>query len=152
MWLMGESQPEPLATARLLAEGMVRPDLIEIFDRFAGGDDQAIEEFRPLIDRLAPDVVWDSTELGVPDVADVVQGPAGVIDFFRRWLAAWSEFAWTVSNFEVRGDDVIYDVHIIARSRQTGLALDQHVTHRMTIRDEKLVAWRLFRDRQDTRS
>jgi len=128
---------------------MVRPDLVEIFDRYASGDEGAIEQFRPLIDRLDPDVVWDSTELGVPDVADVVHGPAGVIDFFRRWLSAWSDFAWETSNFEVRGDDVIYDVHITARSRKTKLPLDQYVTHRMTIRNGKLVAWRLFVDRRD---
>ncbi len=144
---MTSRMDDALKTARLLAEGMVRPDLMEIFERYMAGDETAIEEFRPLIDRLAPDLVWDSTELGVPDVADVVHGPAGVIEFFSRWLTAWSAFGWKTSNFEVRGDDVIYDVHITARSRQTDLTLDQHVVHRMTIRDGKLVAWRLFRDR-----
>jgi hypothetical protein len=44
---------------------------------------------------------------------------------------------------------VIYDVHITARSRKTGLPLDQYVTHRMTIRNRKLVAWRLVVDRRD---
>lgn len=140
---------EKLATARFLADGLVRPDLIEIFDRFAAGDASAIEAFQPLIDRAAPDVVWDSTELAVPDVPDVVYGPAAIMDFFSRWLAAWSVFSWTTSNFEVRGDDVIYDVRIKARSRHTGLHLDQRVAHRMTLRDGKLVAWRLFLNRDD---
>jgi ketosteroid isomerase-like protein len=128
---------------------MVRPDLVEIFDRYASGDESAIEEFRPLLDRLDPAVVWDSTELGFPDVADVVHGPAAVIDFFRRVLSAWRDFGWETSNFEVHGDDVVYDVHITARSRETNLPLDQHLTHRMTIRNGKLVAWRAFLDRRD---
>ena len=140
---------DALRTARFLAEGMVRPDLVDIFDRYSAGDESAIEEFRPLIDRVDPDVVWDSTELGVPDVPDVVHGPAAVMEFFRSWLSAWSDFGWETSNYEVRGDNVIYDVHITARSRKTGLPLDQYVTHRMTIRDGKLVAWRLFVDRRD---
>jgi len=140
---------EALDTARFLANGLVRPDLVEIFDRYGAGDESAIDEFQPLIDLLDPDVVWDSTELAVPDIADVVHGPAGVLDFFRRWLSAWADFAWETSNFEVRGDDVIYDVHITARSRKTGLPLDQYVAHRMTIRNGKLVAWRLFVDRRD---
>jgi hypothetical protein len=50
---------------------------------------------------------------------------------------------------EVRGEDVIYDVHITARSRKTDLPLDQYVVHRMTIRNGKLVAWRIFLDRDD---
>jgi ketosteroid isomerase-like protein len=140
---------DALQTARFLADGMVRPDLVDIFERYASGDESAIETFRPLLDRLDPDVVWDSTELGVPDVANVVYGPAGVIDFFRRWLAAWGDFAWETSNFEVRGEDVIYDVHITARSRKTDLPLDQYVVHRMTLRNGKLVAWRVFLDRDD---
>ncbi|HYZ30071.1 MAG TPA: nuclear transport factor 2 family protein [Thermoleophilaceae bacterium] len=140
---------DALRTARFLANGMVRPDLIEIFDRYDAGDESAIEKFRPLIDRLDPAVVWDSTELGVPDVPDVVYGPAGVIEFFRCWLSAWADFAWRTSNFEARGDEVIYDVHITARSRKTSLPLDQYVTHRMTIRNGKLVAFRLFLDRRD---
>lgn len=140
---------DPVRTARLLADGMVRPDLIEIFDRISAGDESAIEEFQPLIELVDPDVVWDSTELRVPDVPDVLHGVPGIMAFFQSWLAAWSDFAWRTSNFELRGEDVIYDVHITARSRQTGLPLDQRVTHRMTIRDGKLVAWRLFQNRED---
>jgi hypothetical protein len=115
-----------LQTARFLADGMVRPDLIEIFDRFAAGDESAMQEFQPLIELVDPDLVWDSTELAVPDFPDVVYGPAAVMEFFRSWLAAWADFAW-----------------------ETDLPLDQHVTHRMTFRDGKLVAWRLFVDRRD---
>ena len=128
---------------------MVRPDLIELFDRYAAGDESVLEEFRPLFDKVDPELVWDATELAVPDFPPVVYGPQGVMEFFRSWLAAWSEFSWTTSNYEVRGDDVIYDADITARTRKTGLTLDQHVTHRMTIRDGKLVAWRLFVNRRD---
>lgn len=128
---------------------MVRPDLPDVFARFVAGDPAAVAEFQPLFDRVAPDLVWDSTELGAPDVAAVLHGPEGVIEFFRRWLAAWSSFTWRTHDYEVRGDDVIYDVDISARSAQTGLPVDMRVTHRMTIRDGKLVAWRLFRDRND---
>src|SRR5690242_16203003 len=128
---------------------MVRPDLIEIFERYAAGDESAIEAFRPLIDRVDPDVVWDSTELGIPDIPHVVRGPAAVLDFFRAWLSGWAGFAWRTSNYELRGEDVIYDAHITARSRETQLPFDQDVTHRMTIRNGKLVAWRVFRDRRD---
>jgi ketosteroid isomerase-like protein len=138
-----------LQTARFLADGMVRPDLIEIFDRFAAGDESAMAEFQPLIELVDPELVWDSTELAVPDFPDVAYGPAAVMEFFRSWLAAWADFTWETDNFEQRGDQVIYDVHITARSRKTELPLDQHVTHRMTFRDGKLVAWRLFVDRRD---
>lgn len=140
---------DPLAVARFLADGMVRPDLIEIFDRLNGGDESAVEEFRPLMDRVDPDVVWDSTELHVPDFPDVVVGLPGIIEFFASWLQAWQEFDWRNSNFEGRGDDVIYDVHIQAYSRATAVPIDIQIAHRMTIRDGKLVAWRAFRDRAD---
>ena len=140
---------EPLDTAHLLAGGMARPDLIEIFDRLNAGDEGAIEELRPLMDRVHPEVVWDSTELQVPDFPDVVHGLPGIIAFFASWLQAWQEFDWQNSNFEVRGEDVIYDVHVMARSRATNVPIDLRIAHRMTIRDGKLVAWRAFRDRAD---
>ena len=130
--------------ARLMNERFQRDDLIDLFQRFAAGEESVLEEFRELIDLCHPEIVWDATELDLPDVPAVSHGVEGVIAFFRSWLAAWDDFTWTASNFRQEGDDVLYDVDLVARKGE--LTTELHAGHQMTFRDGKLALWRFRRE------
>ena len=131
--------------ARLMNDRFQRDDLLALFERFDAGDESVLEEFRELIDLLAPDVVWDATELDLPDVPGVSHGVDGVIAFFQAWLAAWDDFSWTTSNFSADGDTVRYDVDLVAK--RAGLVTEMHASHEMTFRGGKLARWRFRRER-----
>ena len=137
---------DKVATARLMNDRFQRDDLIELFRRFDAGDETVLEEFRELIDLLHPEVVWDATELDLPDVPKVSHGVDGVIDFFRAWLAAWDDFHWTTSNFAEHGDTVTYDVDLVAT--KAGLTTELAGSHEMRFRDGKLAVWWFRRGRR----
>lgn len=136
---------DKIATARLMNDRFQRDDLIALFKRFDAGDETVLEEFRDLIEMLDPDVVWDATELDLPDVPKVSHGVDGVIEFFRAWLAAWDDFGWTASNFAEDGDTVTYDVDLTAT--RGGLTTELAAAHEMRFRDGKLAAWYFRRER-----
>ena len=136
---------DKVATARLMNDRFQRDDLIALFRRFDSGDETVLEEFGDLIELLDPDIVWDATELDLPDVPRVSRGVEGVIAFFRAWLAAWDDFHWTTSDFAEHGDTVTYDVDLVAT--KGGLSTELHASHEMRFRDGKLAEWYFRRER-----
>ena len=137
---------DEIATARLMNERFQRKDLVAAFRRLEAGDESVIAEFQELIELCDPEIVWDATELDLPDVPMVSHGIEGVIAFFQAWLAAWDDFSWTTSNYEQRGDDVFYDVDLVAE--KNGLITELHAGHQMTFREGRLVLWRFRRGRR----
>lgn len=134
-----------IATAKLMNERFRRDDLIALVRRLDAGDASVLEEFRELIELLDPEILWDATELDLPDIPKVFHGVGGVIEFFRAWLGAWDDFHWTSSNFAQHGDTVIHDIELVAT--KAGLETKLYTANEMRFRDGKLAEFYIRRER-----
>ena len=124
-------------------------DLVRAFRRLDAGDETVLADFQDLIALCDPQILWDATELDLPDVPKVSRGVDGVIDFFRAWLAAWDDFSWTTSNFAEAAGTVTYDVDLVAT--KGGLETELLASHEMRFRDGKLAEWYFRRGKRSGR-
>jgi len=62
------------------------------------------QDFDKPFDRIDEGVVWDMTGLGMPDLARVYRGHAGLQEFWAAWLDAWESFEFTRAEPEDLGD------------------------------------------------
>jgi ketosteroid isomerase-like protein len=71
----------------------------------------------------------------------VYRGLTGVREFFRDWLAAWSELSYDAEEWIDAGDDVVAALHVQARGRHSEVPVERREWHVWTLREGKL--WRL---------
>ena len=97
----------------------------EIYAAFGRGDVPAI------LDRLAPDVVFDPDMDGAAPWLQRREGREGVGEFFAA-LAALDIFAFEPRNFMAAGDQVAVTIRIGATVKATGEALPEDEMHLWT--------------------
>src|SRR5436305_9563516 len=73
---------------------------------------------------LCENILWDASELGLPDVAKVYRGHGGIREFWSAWLAAWETIEFETLAAEDQGDHVIVQVVQRNRGRRGGVTLD----------------------------
>ena len=108
------------------------------FESFlAGGRDWGAE-------LLDPEVEWDSTELAMPDLAEVYQGPEGVRQFWRGWLAAWETVQFEYELIEAEDRVVaLIDQRMRGRSTDIEVPLGKYA-QLYTFRNGLIVRWKLY--------
>jgi ketosteroid isomerase-like protein len=113
--------------------------IFEAFPRTQKGLREGTLEIRPPI---AEDVVWDASDLGLPDMGDgVVHGRDGVRRFWMSWLSAWEEISFDYEIFE-SGPNVL--VEIQQRNRTSTITVDAHYTQVWTFENGEVVHFKLF--------
>jgi ketosteroid isomerase-like protein len=113
------------------------------FERFlAGHSDFGVE-------LLDPEVEWDATDSGVPDLAVVYRGVEGVQAFWREWLASWETVSFEYELIDT-GDRVLalIDQRMIGRSTGIEVAFGKYA-HLYTFRDGLIVHWKGYRSQAD---
>jgi ketosteroid isomerase-like protein len=81
-------------------------------------------------------------ELHHPVDGSVYRGLDGVRTYFRDWFDVWGEQSFNnLKELIDAGDDVIAVMHVGARGRRSGVAVERREWHVWTLRDGKL--WRL---------
>jgi ketosteroid isomerase-like protein len=97
-----------------------------------------------------PEIEWDASALAasMPDIAGVFHGHDGVRAYWRNWLSAWSDLQFEVADLLDAGDEVVL---LIRNQRQwgrsTGIEAEMpDYSMVFTLRDGKVVRWRLFPD------
>ena len=98
-------------------------------------------EIRP---PLAEDVVWDASEIGLPDLGDgVVRGREGVRRFWMAWLSAWDKVSFEYELFEA-GDKIV--VLIDQQNFGSQVAIPLRYAQVRTFADGEVVHWKIYND------
>lgn len=93
-----------------------------------------------------PDIVVDVTRYPWVD-RTIFEGLDGWLDFWRSWLEPWEDFTYTQSNWEELGDDVLLDLVITARGRESGAPVELRACEHFRVRDSRIVRMSLFETR-----
>ena len=119
-----------------------------IFDSFPRNQDRLRRgEFR-IGFPLAEDIVWDASEIALPDLGDgVMRGHEGVRRFWMAWLAAWEDVTFEYELKE-NGDQVVALLHQRNRGREVVLP-PMDYAHVWTFSDGEVVHWKLYLDQDE---
>jgi ketosteroid isomerase-like protein len=88
--------------------------LREGFERFLAGRSDFGTEL------LHPEVEWDGTDIGVPDLEAVYHGVEGVQRFWNEWLSSWETVLFEYELIDA-GDQVVALIDQRMRGRSTGI-------------------------------
>jgi ketosteroid isomerase-like protein len=89
---------------------------------------------------LDHDVVWDVETLDIPDSPERYwHGPAGVREFFRRWVGPFDEWGYEVGELIEAGDSVVAEIHQWGRGKGSGASVESRFWQVWTIRAGKVV-------------
>ena len=93
---------------------------------------------------LDPAVEWDASDNVALDIGGVYQGPEGVRQFWRDWLAAWETVQFEYELVDA-GDRVVALVDQRMRGRSTRIEVPfGKYAHVYTFSDGLIVHWKLY--------
>ena len=111
----------------------------EFTRRFGAGDHVTAEYFDP-------EIVWDTSSSGLPG-AGVYHGHEGVRQFFRDWLAPWSDYVIETSDCIDAGDAVVLIFRQAGTGRGSGVRVERDFFSVWNLAGSKVVHFRLFASR-----
>src|SRR5262245_14808921 len=118
-------------------------EIVKTFSRhFEEGDR---DEWRQYFD---PDVVWDTSATTMP-MAGVLEGHAGVEQFFRDWLGTWRDYRLAHSEYLDAGDSVVVVFRQHGIGRGSGVEIEKDFFGVYDLSGSKVVRFRLFESRQE---
>lgn len=99
---------------------------------------------------LAPDFEYVSTG-GIPGADAVYQGPDGLTDFVGWMRDEFEEPRIEVHELTDSGNEVLAEVILRGRGKQSGVETSWHIWHMWWMRDGRVVRGQAFRSRDDAR-
>jgi ketosteroid isomerase-like protein len=119
---------------------------VEMIDRIF---DQAPYDPAVLFESLDDEVHWEVGAIDIPDIgATYWHGPAGVREFFRRWVGPFDDWGIKLDEAIDVGDSVVAHVHQWGRGKVSGAAVEESHWQVWTVRDGKVVRVALHPDRE----
>lgn len=116
-----------------------------LFERFPENREQLKAGTAPIGPPLAEDIVWDASDLTLPDLGDgVMHGYDGVRKFWMVWLSAWDDVVFEFEVYE-RGDCVV--VGVDQRMMASGIEMELHYAQLWTFAGGHVVHWKTFKDK-----
>ena|SRR5215216_4632042 len=103
--------------------------------------DQARHDPTALWNVLDDEVRWEVGTLDLPDSEGTWHGPAGVREFFRRWVGTFDEWSYEVGDVIDAGDSVVVRLHQRGRGKGSGVTVGWQFWQVWTIRDGKVVRY-----------
>jgi ketosteroid isomerase-like protein len=97
------------------------------------------------LDVLDPDAEWHESS-ALPDTGSF-RGRQEIEAFLVEYLESWDEFQQEMEELVAAGDKVAVFLHLTARGRASGVAVDQRYAHVWTMRDGKGVCVDAYYDR-----
>jgi hypothetical protein len=92
-----------------------------------------------------PEIEWDASELGMPDIGGVYRGRDAVRRWWREWLAAWETVEFEYGLVDA-GDRVVILLDQVMRGRSTGIEVPMgKYAQVVTFRDGLIVHWKAHR-------
>jgi ketosteroid isomerase-like protein len=117
--------------------------LREGFERFLAGRSDFGTEL------LHPEVEWDGTDIGVPDLEAVYHGVEGVQRFWNEWLSSWETVLFEYELIDA-GDQVVALIDQRMRGRSTGIEVPfGKYAQLYTFRNGLIVHWKGYRSQAE---
>ena len=88
---------------------------------------------------LHDDIEWEVGAINVLGGESAHLGPDAVMDFFRSWVGAFSDWGYDVGEVIDDGDRVIAQIHQFGRGRTSGIWVEQTFWQVWTLRDAKAI-------------
>ena len=80
-----------------------------------------------------------------PGVEPVYSGHQEMFEYFGNWFSQWDEYEAKPISFEDAPEDrVLVVMAERGHLKQSGITLDQEFTHSFTVRDGKVIEWRMY--------
>lgn len=110
---------------------------VEMIERML---DRARHNPAALFEMLDDEVRWEVGALNIPDVGPADwRGPAGVREFFRRWVGPFDEWGYEVGEVIDAGDSVVVHLHQWGRGKGSGATVESHFWQVWTVDGGKVV-------------
>jgi ketosteroid isomerase-like protein len=92
-----------------------------------------------------------AASFSLPDMPSgtILRGPEGWLRFWRAWLEPWTDFESSFGNFADNGDEVVLDITISARGRQSGIPIELQISQVWTVRDGSVARVRIYGTRAE---
>jgi ketosteroid isomerase-like protein len=106
------------------------------YEAFGRGDVETLSQwFDPAVEWVEP-----------PELpgARAYHGRERVAEYLESILRVWEEFAVEPKQFDERPDGFLVPIHIRAVARRSGVRVEHHVVHRITMRDGKATRVEVF--------
>ena len=87
---------------------------------------------------LADDVEWDVGAIEVLS-GGTYRGPDGVMEFFRQWVGAFTDWGYAADEIFEHGDSVVVHLHQWGTGKASGIRVEQRWWQVWTLRDGKAV-------------
>jgi hypothetical protein len=109
---------------------------VEMIERML---DQAQSNPAALREILDPEVRWETATLDIPGGAGTYEGPAGVMEFFRRWVGPFEEWGYEVGEVIDAGDSVVVHIRQWGRGKGSGAMVESRFWQTWAIHAGKVV-------------
>ena len=110
----------------------------EVFAAFDRGDIEAVL-------RCCDEDIVITQPAEVPGINLQQRGHQGVLEAFAIWPEQWDDFRVEVVGLTaVTADKVIANIRTLGRGKQSGIEVDMEFSFVFTLRDEKIIEWKLF--------
>ena len=94
-----------------------------------------------------------SRMVGWVDLDTEVKGADQILAQMRRWLSAWEEpLVIEVEEFIESGDRILVLIRWRGRGKGSGVEMAAEGAHLWTFRDDRVVSWDVYRDRDEARA
>ncbi len=116
-----------------------------IFDAFPAVQDRLKKGTLPMADFIAEGVVWDASELRLPDMGDgIYRGREGARRFWMDWLSAWDSVSF---EYELR-DGGAHVVALVDQTMRTTGDIDFPLSHYGQVwtfdEEGRVVRWKVY--------
>ena len=118
-----------------------------MFDAFPQIQDRLRAGALPIGPPLAEHIIWDASEIGLPDTGDgVFHGHSGVRRFWMAWLSAWEHVSFEYELCEA-GPNVL--VTIDQQNEGSEVAVPLKYAQVWSFENGEIAHWKLYRERAD---
>ena len=115
-----------------------------IVEAFPAAQERLKKGTFPIGPPLAEGIVWDASDIRLPDLGDgVLNGYEGVRRFWMAWLSAWEDVSFEYELFDM-GDSVL--AAIDQRNTGSEIAVPLNYGQIWTFEDGEVVHWKIYMD------
>jgi ketosteroid isomerase-like protein len=96
-----------------------------------------------------PEIAWDLTTTEAWAEQQVYRGHDGVRRFVADWLEAWADYDFEVDDVVEAGERVLVLGHQHAMAKGSGVPVEMHGAHVITLREGLITHVRLYSSQED---
>ena len=99
------------------------------------------------LESVSPEIKVESHVGG--DIDGTYEGITGLQKWLARFWGSFVDFRTEVEDWIAAGDEVVFSAHHFGRGKGSGVVVEMHNWQVCTVRDGKIVRYRLFRTKRE---